>query len=979
MWMFRRNSRRGVSPVIATVLIISMVVAAGAVVWVIVSNQLDKNSVSLGYSINSSADYNHDGKIDLLDLEITNVGTKATTINYVWNDGWKVVPGYNLVLNPKQTGRVLVGSSTIAGQLTPNEKVQFGVGETADSFELAKLTPKEPSSPGPTQITVLNGGSPVPDVIITFENEIGLPAPIPPLTTNSEGIATAYLLPDLYIAKASTGGESEQFHNVLNNSITIGQSGQKINVLVLDDTNTPISGITVYDANLQQNDLGQTVNTDATGTSSFTETDGSYLFRVNYLGTNYWSSSITVPGTDNANLTIKITSNAQLVGQLKFGDQLVGSGFLVYLYSANNASLGKHDYTNTSSYFEFLSGVNIGVYRLRLNYLNTYYWSGLISTSDTNLVVDFGGGNLNIEVNAGGSHLPNGVLTRLFHYTNSSAGKYDYLDGSGVANYGPIPGGDYLLRVDWLNQHFYSPVFTHTSSAQTSIDIGGGILNVMVTAGGEPLPNGVLTRLFYADNSSAGRYDYLNSTGWAEYGSLPNAQYRLRVDWLNQYFFTQAFQNDGSPHYLDIGGGNLRIQVQASGAPLPNGVLTRLFNADNSSAGRYDYLNSTGWAEYGAIPDGNYLLRIDWLNNYYYTSVFVSDGNPVVVDIGGGALNVHVLANGTPLPNGVLTRLFNFDNSSAGRYDYLNSTGWAEYGAIPSGDYLLRIDWLNNYYYTTVFTNNGNPVTVDIGGGALNVHVLANGAPLRNGVLTRLFNFDNSSAGRYDYLNSTGWAEYGAIPDGNYLLRIDWLNQYFYTSVFVNDGNPVTVDIGGGVLNIKVEIDGVALPQNVLTRLFNMNNVSAGIYDYINGSGFAEYGAIPAGNYLLRVDWLNYHYYTAMFLHDGQTSYTLSLNGLSSMQIHVTDDGNTIASGQRIRLYHADGTNTGLYAYTDGSSDVTFGPIPAGDYKVQYSSRYSASFTAQYSLSADIPPTPLFLASGTWMNISGLEIDRKET
>ncbi|MFW9991285.1 MAG: hypothetical protein ACFFD4_04420, partial [Candidatus Odinarchaeota archaeon] len=384
----------------------------------------------------------------------------------------------------------------------------------------------------------------------------------------------------------------------------------------------------------------------------------------------------------------------------------------------------------------------------------------------------------------------------------------------------------------------------------------------------------------------------------------------------------------------------------------------RLFRGDtNTSAGRYDYLNSSGYAEYGSIPAGQYLLRVDWLNQYFYTEFFTHDGSPVSVDIGGGELIILVKAGGSPLPGGVLTRLFRGDtNTSAGRYDYLNSSGYAEYGSIPAGQYLLRVDWLNQYFYTGVFTHNGSPVSVDIDGGKLDVFVTAGGSPLPGGVLTRLFRGDtNTSAGRYDYLNSSGYAEYGSIPAGQYLLRVDWLNQYFYTEIFTHDGSTQVLDLGGGLLNISITINGQALPSGVLTRLFRGDtNTSTGRYDYLNSSGYAEYGAIPEGTYLLRIDWMNRYYYTAVFHHDGQNSYDLTIAGEAQMDLEVVSQGSgLVGPNQLIYLYHvnSDGslTYTGRYAYTDSSSHVIFSPVPAGTYKLKWNDRYSDSFTVTAS------------------------------
>ncbi|MCE7735240.1 MAG: hypothetical protein GPJ54_10210 [Candidatus Heimdallarchaeota archaeon] len=947
------RARRGISPVIATVLIIAVTVSAAAVVWVIVNNQLDDDLPTFAYEVQNSLDFNNDNKIDLLELKVRNLGSKGVNTTYVSNDDWFVIPGFNILLNPNEEAIIKIGTNSINAQFEAKEKVRIGVGPFDNQFKIATLEVSDPVVPVPTTVSVSSGGEPLIGLSITFLNDEGLPAAIPPVSTDNNGQVVAYLLPDYYVAKTSSGQQSERFHNVLSSQVTIGSSGEKIHVTVIDDLNHPIEGIIVYDADTGQNDLGAAGVTDNNGVISFIEVEGTYLFRANYLGINYWSSSVTVPGSSN--VTIKLTTNGELIGQLLFGGAPAGKNKLLRLYTSTNASMGKYDYTNASSFFEFTSGVSPGVYRLRLDYQNNRYWSGLVSTSDPNLEVDFGGGNMNILVTAGSAPLPKGVLTRLYTSNNVSAGRYDYLNASGVAEYSFTPAGAYRLRIDWLGKRTFTSIINHQDSSLVTINIGGGPLNVLVTASGAPLPKGVLTRLYNANNVSAGRYDYLNTSGWAEYGAIPEGDYRLRVDWLGQRIFTEAFPHDGSPVYRDIGGGNLRIQILAGSVPLPNGVLTRLYNANNVSAGRYDYVNSTGWAEYGAIPEGDYRLRIDWLGQRTFTSAFsVNSSNPVILNIPGASLTVKVLAGGTPLPNGVLTRLYLATNVSVGRYDYLNSSGFAEYGVILSENYRLRIDWLGQRIFTTSFNVVGSgDFVVDIGGGALNVRIEANGVILPNGVLTRLYNDDGTSTGRYDYLNGVGLAEYGAIPDGSYKLRIDWLGRRIFTSVFVHDGSLQVEDLGGGLLKINVEVGVSRMPNGVLTRLYLDTGTSTGRYDYLNGTGTAEYGAIPAGSYKLRIDWMGQRIFTTVIVHNGQVDYTVTLDGEASMILTVQDNSVTLGSGKLIKLYNGDGTYTGRYTYTDGSGQITFTTVPAGIYYIRYDNRNSDPFTAAS------PPIPV--------------------
>ncbi|MCE7735241.1 MAG: hypothetical protein GPJ54_10215 [Candidatus Heimdallarchaeota archaeon] len=948
------RTRRGLSPVIATVLIIAVTVSAAAVVWVIVNNQLDDDLPTFTYEVQNSLDFNNDNKIDLLELKVRNIGSKAVNTTYVSDDAWVVIPGFDILLNSNEEAIIKIGTNTLSAQFEAKEKVRIGVGPFEDKFKIATIEIGNPVVPLPTRVTVNSGGTSG-GLSITFLDDEGLPAPIPPLTTDNNGIVEAYLLPNYYVAKTSSSQQSEQFHNVLTRNVDINSNAETINVAVIDDQNIAVSGIVVFDADSNQNDLGSTQTTDINGKVSFSKADGAYLFRVKYLGVDYWSSQVSVPNASN--VTIKLETNARLIGKLQFGGVDAGSGKRLRLYTSTNASMGRSDRTNTTSYFEFTRGVVPGIYRLRLDFQGSFYWSELVSTSDPNLVVDFGGGDLNIIVTAGDDPLPNRIRTRLFHATNVSAGRSDRLNNSGIATYPNTPGGNYILRVDWLGRRYFSDVFTHTDSNLFEINLGGGKLNVHITAGGEDLPNNVRTRLYHSNNQSASRSDRVNSTGWAEYGTIPDGDYLLRIDWLGQRFYTSVFTFDGSSVNIPLDGGSLEVLVLAGGVPLPGGVRVRLYNPDFASASRSDYLNGSGWAEFGSIIAQNYRLRIDWLGNTTFSDIFTHDGTPKNVTLPGGAFAIKVTIGGDLLPTNTLTRLRNTDSSSTGRTDRTNTTGWAEYGAIIGGDYRLRIDMLGKQYVTSIFTFDGSSaIQIDLAGGTLKVQVFVGGEKLPYNVRTRLYNDLNNSAGRSDRVNLTAWAEYNAIPDGNYILRIDWLGRKYYSSQFSFDGTPASIDLNGGNLTILVKMDGVVMPINARIRLQNHFNSSTYVNVNLNNTGYANFNAIPEGTYSIRLKWMARTYYSTEVYHDGSSNFTIDFAGLATSTITVEDNGSQMASNQKIRLYHADGTYTGFSKRTDINGEVKFDFLPTGEYMLEYNGRFSNAFNPTAIATIDILP-----------------------
>ncbi len=959
--MIKRN-KKAVSPVISTILIIALTVAAvvSVVTVLYVLTSSDDTPLIRVPEVSKAFDYNDDNKVDALEIKVVNEpGRPSGPVELVIirteseEFHWQVVWGNANVTYPSSY-TMIISAKSLAEQIERNTQYSIllftfeGEYMSTSTFSGASTLLKT----DPVTVTVTNDGVDYEGALIVFEyyytSVTGEKNWIPidfytATSTDSDGKVEADLFVGTYRVIAYTGESQTDpiiFNRFNEDTINISLGGGKVLVKVVDAEGSPMEGIHVFATDKYKVDLsGVSTATNATGELQMLFSSGEYYLRATYLGDDYFSSKFTIPGTTS--VTIVIRAGTIEIKVLSGGD-LIPSGNLFRLYTQNNVSVNKYDYSNSSGYITY-TGVSNGLYRLRWDTRPTYQWSRVFSTAESTIEIDFGGGDLTILVTANGDPLPGGVLTRLYSATNTSASKYDYLNSSGYTEYGPIAPGSYRLRIDWLNDRYWTVAFSHMDPEPKEIDIGGGVLIIQVLAGGEPLPSGVLTRLRDTDNSSASLYRYTNSTGFVNYGTIPASSFRLRVDWLSRYYYTDIFTHDGSVQYLDIGGGNLIVQLLAGGQPLTNGILTRLRKADNTSASLYRYTNGTGFVNYGAIPEEEYRIRVDWLGKYFYTEIFVHDGSVQYLDIGGGKLIAQILANGDPLPSGILTRLRKADNTSASLYRYTNGTGFVDYGAIPESNYRIRVDWLGKYFYTEIFAHDGSVQYLDIGGGTLLVQLTANGEALPNGILTRLRKADNSSASLYRYTNGTGFVDYGAIPEGEYRLRIDWLNQYFYTEIFLHDGTVQQLDVGGGLLVVHLVMDGYSIDSGVLTRLRKSDNSSASLYRYTNGSGIVNYGAIPEGDYRLRIDWLNQYFYTEIISHTNSTLKEIDLGG-GYLIIQFISDGSPVSSGNQVRLY-INGNYASKYTNTNATGHAVF-IVPA---HTQYSARLTYSSNYYYT------------------------------
>ncbi len=966
------SNKKSVSPAFAVVLIVAVTIAAGVSVYVIVNNNFsDKTSVTVTTSP-IIYDHNNDGMIDAIKISIKNNGPdmNASYVAFIDSDGtyqWFIGEQEETVLIKDQEISILLFTNSTSDQLNPTSTVTILFGESVSNYGQTTVElPDNPTVPDPVTVTVTAGGKSVSGTQISFTTPAGVPASVPPTSTDSNGKASFYLLPNKYIAKTSDGKTSETFDSLYTKSVSISGTSQTVSVLVLDTSGSPLSGTSVYTTDTSQNDLGGSAITNSSGYADFTLSTGKYLFRANYLGQNYWSSQLDVP-SNTKTLTIQISSGT-LNGSVYFGDVKVEKTLYLRLYTANNVSLNYHYSTNASGYFSFTRGVVAGLYRLRLTFQGKYYWSQVLSTSTPNLKANFGGGYLTVNITVGNEPIRNRVFTRLYNSNNQSMWLYSYTNATGGVSYGAVPRGNYRIRLDWLRMYTYSTAFKHTGKALT-VNYNGGPMIYQIRLNDSAIRNRVLVRLFTASGLYTYLYAYTNSTGYVNFGNVLAANYKFRIDWLRMYNFTSTFYHDGvSPKVVDIEGYSLTVKITVGGEPIRERVLIRLFTSTKLYTYLYAYTNATGYVNFGSILAGHFRLRVDWLRQYVYSSVFThNNASAKTLNFAGGQLVVKINIAGEPIRDRVLTRLFYSSGSTnlySYYYAYTNASGYVNFGAILNGTYKLRIDWLRQYTFTSQIDHQDNtPKTVNMNGGRLLVHLTTEGYDLPNRALTRLFvNSTSLYTYLYAYTNATGWVDYGTILEGTYKLRIDWLRLYTFTGAFTHaNSTPKALDLHGGKLVVKVNIGGEPVTRRTLVRLFTNNLLYTYKYAYTNSTGYADFGPILAGNFTLRYDTLRQYVYSTYFFHNNSMVQSVNHAGTVRLTIHVLDGANSnapLAQNQLIRLFLDTGTYTYLYAYTNSSGYVTFTSILNNTYKIRWDNPnpdiYSSIFNVNDTTSATI-------------------------
>ena len=237
------------------------------------------------------------------------------------------------------------------------------------------------------------------------------------------------------------------------NVTTISTGGGSFAVSVLKANAKPLAGVKCYVFSADDAYLGMYGATDGNGQVFFDLADGDFKFRVDYLGTQFWSDEASVPevlSTDMAiaheTVEVTVTTGAGAV-----------EGVKVYLFSANGTYLGRYQETDTAGIVSFDLPVGSN-YQFRADILGSRYWSDVLKVSDgvTNFVqIDAGGGLLQMTVQKDEDLPMPGLKVYLFNAAGTYLGRSATTDAFGQVEFS-VPEDVYKLRVDYLGYQFWS-------------------------------------------------------------------------------------------------------------------------------------------------------------------------------------------------------------------------------------------------------------------------------------------------------------------------------------------------------------------------------------------------------------------------------------------------------------------------------------------------------------------------------------------
>ena len=406
---------------------------------------------------------------------------------------------------------------------------------------------------------------------------------------------------------------------------------------VATGTGRQLAGLKVYAFTASGSYTGKYGTSDPNGAAIFDPADfadGSYRFRVDYLGRQFWSEPAALPGVSQIDVIIAEETVAVTVTTGAGAAQ----GIPVHLFSETGSYLGLYQRTGADGQVSFLLPTGI-TFKFRADILGSRYWSDdtTIAAGGANAVaLASGGGLFQVTVKEDAASPLEGLKIYLFNRNGSYLGQCRTSDATGRVGF-DVPEGIYKVGADYLGFQFWSEQTLITTD--THLDLTLAHRDVAVTVSGlfqgtaEPLA-GLRIYLFSASGSYLGQYRVSDGSGRGVF-HLPEQRYKVRVDYLGRQYWSDAFTWEDLA--VDLPLADAEIAVTGGGFPV-EGEKVYVFSDTDSYLGLNQSTDMDGKVLF-RLPEGSYRFRVDYQGSQYWSAdetLTANLLNPIAVSVGGG-------------------------------------------------------------------------------------------------------------------------------------------------------------------------------------------------------------------------------------------------------------------------------------------------------------------------------------------------------
>jgi hypothetical protein len=703
------------------------------------------------------------------------------------------------------------------------------------------------------EITVTGGGFPVQDQTVYVFSPSGSYLGIRQIT-NGEGKVVLRLPQGEYKFRTDYQGsrywsDVESMTTAQQNLLTMSTGGGRFAVSVLKATAQPLAGIKCYVFSADDAYLGMHGATDGNGQVFFDLADGNFKFRLDYLGTQFWSNVVSVPEVLSTDLAI---AHEPVEVTVSTGAGLLEGG-KVYLFSTNGTYLGRYKETDSAGTVSFDLPVGSN-YQFRADILGNRYWSDMheVSSGETNFVpINAGGGVLQMTVQKD-EDLPMPELkVFLFNAAGTYLGRSETTDALGQVEFS-VPVALYKLRVDYLGYQFWSEAVLVVEDTAMEMPIIHRPVEIAVRGSLQGLPapvEGIKVYLFSPTDTYLGQSKLTDADGKAIF-DLPQKSYKVRADYLGQQFWSESSVWQHTPVAIPMAD----AEVTVTGAGLPRrDVKIYLFSATGAYLGISDTTDGDGKVRW-RLPAGTYMFRVDYQGNRYWSteeSLTADQITPVIVSVGGGSFAFTVLKSGNEPLEGSKCYVFSEQGAYLGMRGATNSDGQVFFD-LADGTYSYRVDHLGYQFWSPVYdipTNLSGYLDLESQSTVITVEgVYQTSQPLA-GLKVYLFTPSSSYLGQHQLTDSDGQVAF-SLPDQTYRVRVDYRGHQFWSEDFRSGDAVVTIQQGLAEIHVQRSGNDVA---GAKVYLFDESGSYLGWNETTNASGRTEL-TLPDRTFKFRID-----------------------------------------------------------------------------------------------------------------------------
>ncbi len=941
------RKKKGVSPVIATILLLTISVAL-VTVGFIVYNQY-KNAIPTQETANleivgvSSYDFSNDSRGDAIYLTLKNKG--LTTASFTLEGAqvtisnttttftaWNVFNGTDTKIEPEEIGYLVVATQISSQQVTPGTydlKVTIiGLGEIQFHFTLTEIL-----AGGSVRVSVT---SPVSTLLLKEVEEL--------LQSGEYELAQALIDPQLK--------QTQEEYPV-----------PGANIKIIDQYGFQVAAKQASEV----------------GTAFFKLFPGNYTVKVSLgdisVETGYFvhPANIEAPQAD----TIVNARFSSIIHEVRIKFTVDGTPIAnVPIYAIKLIQIGTTTVESivpwtpvfTDPNGEALLFLNSGSYKFRALYLGASVKTTTYEiTAPKNITINVDVGPITLHIiDKLGTPLKN-TWVAIYGIQGTTTTYQTYLGSRYTNETGYVQFGGVLtqkFRVSIYSIDFISEIYLTVPGNVYEIIIPGNSLYINATdLGGDPVAN----MYFYAYDSN-GRYvgyGRTNATGIGILYGLKPDNYSLTyyISWYTSYKIRINF-NHTMIYNITLPGTTIYANVSKvvdngdgtySFAPLSNQWVYMV----NQKTGRYvayAYTNDTGVATfyidtYAFNPNDTYVFRTWYYSNgyysYYTSSPFNLTQSGKIVDfiVGGVPIYYRVETNTGEVATGF--RAYLFDNETDWWVSYssgVNSSGWGVLYGVPGRQYFVVVTHGTLEANSTVFTATAGHQEIFTGFVPVSFRVRVldeNDNPIANRYVYLLLKdkyYGYATYYQYDYTNGQGYADFTGYQGADYLARTYYST---YITEFIND---VT---DGAVYIIRPNTVYVHLMANdgtpIAGRYFYVYLANTNVYitrgSATNATGYSTISLAIGGEYEVRVYGLGTRYAISNPFNvtsDGQVI-DLYFNVVKIYARAQDENGITLNEilgySYYMYLYTSNGTYVS-YGYSNSTGWITFYAVNGSEYQV---------------------------------------------